>query len=122
MEIHGAYGYLIDQFLKDHVNDRTDEYDGCLENRCRFAPEVDETVANEIGSNRVGIRLSSFASYMDSGDSNPEALGLYMAKSLNKYRILYCHVVEPRMKILEERSECVFSVGPMRHAFNGTFY
>uniref|UniRef100_A0A2N9GDQ0 NADH:flavin oxidoreductase/NADH oxidase N-terminal domain-containing protein n=1 Tax=Fagus sylvatica TaxID=28930 RepID=A0A2N9GDQ0_FAGSY len=98
VEIHGAHGYLIDQFMKDQVNDRTDQYGGSLENRCRFALEVVEAVANEIGADRVGIRLSPFADYMESGDSDPKALGLYMAESLNKYGILYCHMVEPRMK------------------------
>ncbi|KAI3698277.1 hypothetical protein L2E82_41688 [Cichorium intybus] len=121
VEIHGAHGYLIDQFLKDQINDRTDEYGGSIENRCRFAIEVVEAVVNEIGADRVGIRLSPFANYLDSADSNPEALGLYMAKSLNKYGILYCHMVEPRMEVMEERSECTVSLGPMREAFDGTF-
>ena len=84
VEIHGAHGYLIDQFMKDQVNDRMDQYGGSLENRCRFALETVEAVVKEIGANRVGIRLSPFADYMESGDSNPEALGLYMAESLNK--------------------------------------
>nr|KAJ0217471.1 hypothetical protein LSAT_V11C300117390 [Lactuca sativa] len=121
VEIHGAHGYLIDQFLKDEINDRSDEYGGSIENRCRFALEVVENIVNEIGANRVGIRLSPFSNYMDSGDSNPEALGLYMAKSLNKYGILYCHMVEPRMEAMEERSECTVSLEPMRDAFNGVF-
>ncbi|KAK1280966.1 putative 12-oxophytodienoate reductase 11 [Acorus gramineus] len=84
VEVHGAHGYLIDQFLKDQVNDRTDEYGGTLENRCRFALEVVEAVSNEIGSDRVGIRLSPYANYSDCGDSNPEKLALYMAESLNR--------------------------------------
>ncbi|XP_052293891.1 putative 12-oxophytodienoate reductase 11 isoform X1 [Citrus sinensis] len=121
VELHGAHGYLIDQFLKDQVNDRTDQYGGSLENRCRFALEIVEAVSNEIGADRVGIRLSPFANYMESGDSNPEALGLYMAESLNKYGILYCHMVEPRMKTLGEKSECPHSLLPMRKAFKGTF-
>ena len=61
VEIHGAHGYLIDQFMKDQVNDRTDQYGGSLENRCRFALEIVEAVSNEIGADRVGIRLSPFA-------------------------------------------------------------
>ncbi|KAF8411937.1 hypothetical protein HHK36_004495 [Tetracentron sinense] len=97
VEIHGAHGYLIDQFMKDQVNDRTDKYGGSLENRCRFPLEVVEAIVDEIGADKVGIRLSPFADYMESADSNPEALGLYMAESLNKYKILYCHMVEPRM-------------------------
>ncbi|KAL5776282.1 hypothetical protein ACOSP7_009208 [Xanthoceras sorbifolium] len=121
VEIHGAHGYLIDQFMKDQANDRTDQYGRSLENRCRFSLEIVEAVANEIGAHRVGIRLSPFASYMESGDSNPEALGLYMAKSLNKYNILYYHMVEPRMKTLGEKFDTSHSLLPMRKAFSGTF-
>ena len=121
VEIHGAHGYLIDQFLKDQVNDRTDQYGGSLENRCRFALEIVEALVNEIGADKVGIRLSPFANYMEAGDSNPEALGLYMAKSLNKYGILYCHMVEPRMITVGEKKECPHTLLPMRKAFNGTF-
>nr|XP_023914583.1 12-oxophytodienoate reductase 2-like isoform X3 [Quercus suber] len=120
-EIHGAHGYLIDQFMKDQVNDRMDQYGGSLENRCRFALEIVEAVSNEIGADMVGIRLSPFAHYMESGDSNPEALGLYMAESLNKYGILYCHMVEPRMKAAGEQSESPHSLVPMRKAFKGNF-
>lgn len=97
MEIHGANGNLIEQFIKDQVNDRTDEYGGSLENRCRFALEIVEAIVNEIGANRVGMRLSPFANFMDSVDSNPEALGVYMVQSLNKYGVRYCHMIEPRM-------------------------
>ncbi|KAK1371756.1 12-oxophytodienoate reductase 1 [Heracleum sosnowskyi] len=121
VEIHGANGYLIDQFLKDQANDRTDKYGGSLENRCRFALEITEAVSEEIGADKVGVRLSIFSNYLDSGDSNPEALGLYMAKSLNKYDILYCHMIEPRMKTLGEMTECPQSLVPIRKAFNNTF-
>ncbi|KAL1315331.1 12-oxophytodienoate reductase 1 [Arachis hypogaea] len=122
VEIHGAHGYLLEQFMKDQVNDRTDEYGGSLENRCRFTLEVVEAIVNEIGANRVGIRLSPFADYADSGDSNPKKLGLYIVNELNKYNILYCHMVEPRMKnVLEISTQCPHSLVPMRKAFNGTF-
>lgn len=121
VEIHGAHGYLIDQFLKDSINDRSDCYGGTLENRCRFALEVVEAVANEIGADRVGIRLSPFAAYLDSGDSNPEALGLYMAQALNKYSILYAHYVEPRMVTVGEAFPTEKSLLPMRKAFKGSF-
>ncbi|XP_078148456.1 putative 12-oxophytodienoate reductase 11 [Carex rostrata] len=121
VEIHGAHGVLIEQFLKDEVNDRTDQYGGSLENRCRFALEIVESVSKEIGPERVGIRLSPFANYQQSGDSNPEALGLYMVNALNKFDILYCHMVEPRMIQLFEKAETPHSLLPMRKAFNGTF-
>ncbi|KAK1280968.1 putative 12-oxophytodienoate reductase 11 [Acorus gramineus] len=122
IEIHGAHGYLIDQFLKDQVNDRMDEYGGTLENSCRFALEVVEAVANEISPDRVGIRLSPYANYNDCGDSNLEKLALYMAaESLSKYNILYCHAVEPRMIKVGEKLETPHSLLPMRRAFKGTF-
>ncbi|KAI8003129.1 12-oxophytodienoate reductase 1 [Camellia lanceoleosa] len=121
IEIHGAHGYLVDQFLKDQINDRTDKYGGSLENRCRFALDIVEAIVNEIGADKVGIRLSPFANYMESGDSNPKALGLYMAESLNKYGILYCHMVEPRMKTVGEKFESPDTLLPMRKAFKGTF-
>ncbi|XP_054793011.1 12-oxophytodienoate reductase 1-like [Prosopis cineraria] len=121
VEIHGAHGYLLDQFMKDQVNDRTDEYGGTLENRCRFPLEVVKAVADEIGAERVGVRLSPFADYNECGDSNPKELGLYMINSLNKYGILYCHMVEPRMKTQWGKVECPHSLVPMRKAFNGTF-
>ncbi|XP_021286203.1 12-oxophytodienoate reductase 1-like [Herrania umbratica] len=121
VKIHGAHGYLLDQFIKDHVNDRTDQYGGSLENRCKFALEVVKAVANEIGVDRVGIRLSPFATYLDSSDSNPTALGVYMAESLDKYGILYCHMVEPRMKLAKESFECAETLLPMRKAFKGAF-
>uniref|UniRef100_A0A0E0DER6 NADH:flavin oxidoreductase/NADH oxidase N-terminal domain-containing protein n=1 Tax=Oryza meridionalis TaxID=40149 RepID=A0A0E0DER6_9ORYZ len=121
VEIHGAHGYLIDQFLKDQVNDRSDKYGGSLENRCRFALEVVQAVTDEIGADKVGIRLSPFASYSEAADSNPEALGLYMANALNKFGILYCHMVEPRMVKLGEKFETPHSLRPIRDAFKGTF-
>ncbi|XP_071691370.1 12-oxophytodienoate reductase 2-like isoform X2 [Rutidosis leptorrhynchoides] len=121
VEIHSAHGYLIDQFLKDGINDRTDRYGGCLENRCRFALEIVEAIVNEIGADKVGTRLSPYCDYLQSGDSNPEALALYMAESLNKYKILYCSAIEPRMKTIQEKVVCSYSLMPMRKSFKGTF-
>ncbi|XP_065881289.1 12-oxophytodienoate reductase 1-like [Euphorbia lathyris] len=121
VEIHGAHGYLIDQFMKDSVNDRTDEYGGSLENRCRFPLQVVEAIVDEIGADKVGIRLSPFADFYESGDSNPNALGLYMAESLNKYGIVYCDIVEPRLKMDLDIIETPYSLVSMRKAFKGTF-
>ncbi|XP_010912703.1 putative 12-oxophytodienoate reductase 11 [Elaeis guineensis] len=121
VEIHGAHGYLIEQFMKDSVNDRTDEYGGSLENRCRFALEIVEAIVKEIGADRVGMRLSPFADYMECWDSNPEALGLYMVEALNKYGIVYCHMVEPRMSIVDGRRQIPHRLLPMRKAFKRTF-
>nr|GEY31760.1 putative 12-oxophytodienoate reductase 11 [Tanacetum cinerariifolium] len=121
VEIHAAGGYLIDQFLKDGVNDRTDQYGGSLENRCRFALEIVEAVANEIGPEKVGFRMSPYSDYMDCADSNPEALGVYLANELNKLNILYLNVIEPRMVLIDEKLETTDSTLSMRKAFKGTF-
>ncbi|KAK6240409.1 hypothetical protein SCA6_005798 [Theobroma cacao] len=123
VEIHGAYGYLIEQFMKDQVNDRTDQYGGSLENRCRFALEVVEAVVNEIGPDKVGIRLSPYSKGMEAGDSNPEALGLYIANALNKFGIVYLHVIQQRGKAIKvnHKYETPYSLLPMRKAFKGTF-
>ena len=121
VEIHAANGYLVDQFLKDGVNDRRDEYGGSLENRCRFPLQVVEAIADEIGADRVGVRLSPFADNNDCGDSNPQALAIYMAQELSKRGILYCHIMEPTMITQFERVETKSSHGPMREAFKGTF-
>lgn len=124
VEIHGANGYLIEQFMKDQVNDRTDEYGGSLGNRCRFALEVVEAVTQEIGSNRVGVRLSPFSDFNEAGDSDPANLGLHMANALNKFDILYLHVIEPRVvsgSMVLEDDQVHHSLLPMRKAFNNTF-
>ncbi|XP_039122137.1 putative 12-oxophytodienoate reductase 11 [Dioscorea cayenensis subsp. rotundata] len=117
VEIHGGNTYLIGQFMKDSVNDRDDEYGGSLENRCRFGLEVVEAIVKEIGAERVGVRLSPFLDLMDEPDSNPNALGLYMAESLNKYNILYLHVIEPRMVLMEGKLQIPHAVFPMRKVF-----
>jgi 12-oxophytodienoic acid reductase len=121
VEIHGAHGNLIDQFMKDQVNNRTDQYGGSLKNRCRFPLEIVEAIANEIGSDKVGIRPSPHVNFMESKDSDPEALGLHMVKSLNKHGIANCHMVEPRMKIGAGNTKFSESLLPMRKAFNNTF-
>uniref|UniRef100_A0A8I6Z2J9 NADH:flavin oxidoreductase/NADH oxidase N-terminal domain-containing protein n=1 Tax=Hordeum vulgare subsp. vulgare TaxID=112509 RepID=A0A8I6Z2J9_HORVV len=122
VEIHGAHGYLLEQFMKDSSNDRTDEYGGSLKNRCRFAVEVIDAIVNEIGANRVGIRLSPFVDYMDCFDSNPHALGIYMVQQLNKHQgFVYCHMVEPRMAIVDGRTQIPHGLLPFRKAFDGTF-
>uniref|UniRef100_A0A803M8H0 NADH:flavin oxidoreductase/NADH oxidase N-terminal domain-containing protein n=1 Tax=Chenopodium quinoa TaxID=63459 RepID=A0A803M8H0_CHEQI len=102
VEIHGAHGYLIDQFLKDGINDRTDEYGGSLTNRCRFLVQVVHAVATAVGADRVAIRISPAIDHLDASDSNPLALGLTVVKCLNKLQLdlnsqlTYLHVTQPR--------------------------
>ncbi|KAM0911717.1 hypothetical protein ACQ4PT_013317 [Festuca glaucescens] len=121
VEIHGANGYLIEQFLKDSSNDRTDEYGGSLENRSRFALEVVDAVVKEVGGHRVGIRLSPFTDFMDCHDSDPHALALHMSTKLNDHNILYLHMIEPRMAIVDGRRVVPKRLLPYREAFKGTF-
>ncbi|KAF6138962.1 hypothetical protein GIB67_023086 [Kingdonia uniflora] len=71
VEIHKANGYLIEQFMKDRVNDRTDNYGGSLENRCRFGLEILEAVVNEVGADKSRNQNSPFTDFMEAGDSNP---------------------------------------------------
>ncbi|CAL5068012.1 unnamed protein product [Urochloa decumbens] len=122
VEIHAAHGYLLDQFLKDGVNDRAnDAYGGSLANRCRLALEVVAAVAGEVGAGRVGVRLSPYTEHMDATDSDPDALGGNMARELGRLGVLYLHAVEPRMVRPYERGETRHSLRPMRDAFGGTF-
>jgi len=94
VEIHGANGYLLDQFMRDGVNDRTDEYGGSIENRARFTFQVVETVTREIGARRTAIRISPVTPSGESYDSNPQALFTHVVEGLAKYDLAYIHVVE----------------------------
>ncbi|WP_122665713.1 alkene reductase [Pseudomonas viridiflava] len=94
VEIHAANGYLIDQFLRDGTNSRTDSYGGAVENRARFLREVVESVIEVFGASRVGVRLSPIFNYFSMSDSNPQAIFNYTAKMLSHYGLAYLHVVE----------------------------
>lgn len=94
VEIHGANGYLIDQFLRDGTNTRTDSYGGSVENRARFLKEVVESVIEVFGASRVGVRLSPIFNYFSMSDSDPQATFNYAAKMLGRYGLAYVHVVE----------------------------
>lgn len=94
VEIHGANGYLLDQFMRDGVNDRTDEYGGSIENRTRFTFQVVEAVTREIGARRTAIRISPVTPSGESYDSNPQALFTYVVERLARYDLAYIHVIE----------------------------
>lgn len=100
VEIHGANGYLIQQFFAPNANIRTDEYGGTIENRTRFAIEVATAVAAEIGADRTGIRLSPLgkAGGLEEG---PEAVALYgyLTKKLNELNLAYLHICTSALKI-----------------------
>ena len=92
VELHAANGYLIDQFLRDGTNHRTDQYGGSVENRVRFLIEVTEAVVAVWGGERVGVRLSPNAAFNDMRDSNPRAIFGHAAKSLERFNLAYLHV------------------------------
>ncbi len=87
VQIHGAHGYLIDQFLRDGVNDRTDNYGGSLENRARLLLEIVDAAVSVIGAGRVGVRISPIVPFNDMEDSNPKALVEYVAKQLDARKL-----------------------------------
>jgi N-ethylmaleimide reductase len=93
VEVHAANGYLIDQFLRDSANKRTDAYGGSIENRARFLCEVLTAVCNAIGSDRVGVRLSPINSYNSMKDSDPIGLISYLSKRLNDFNLAYLHLM-----------------------------
>ncbi|MEU6265565.1 alkene reductase [Saccharopolyspora shandongensis] len=95
VEIHAANGYLIDQFLQDNANTRTDSYGGGIENRVRFLSEVVAEVSAEIGADRVGVRISPASTFQDMADSDPAALFGHVLDVLNEAGVAYLHIVEP---------------------------
>lgn len=96
VEVHGANGYLIDQFLRDGSNLRTDQYGGAIENRSRFLLEVVEAVVSAWEPGRVGVRLSPWGDFNDMRDSDTLALFQHAAAELGRRKVAYLHVVEPR--------------------------
>lgn len=93
VEVHGANGYLLDEFLRDGSNHRTGPYGGSIENRARLMLEVVEAVSKEWESRRVGLRISPLNSYNDMRDSDPVGLVTWLAKRLNDYDLAYLHVM-----------------------------
>ncbi len=93
VEVHGANGYLIDQFLRDGANQRQDAYGGSLPNRARFLFEVLEAVCGAIGADRVGLRLSPLNSYNSMVDSDPLGLTAFLAEELNRFKLAYLHLM-----------------------------
>jgi N-ethylmaleimide reductase len=94
VEIHAANGYLIDQFLRDKTNQRTDAYGGSIENRARFLMEVVNAVLEVYPAHRVGCRISPVSQFNDIDDSNPAALFGYLAQQLGARKLGYLHIIE----------------------------
>lgn len=96
VEIHGANGYLIEQFLQSHTNLRTDRYGGAIENRVRFLIEVTKAAIDLWGADRVGVRLSPYGVANGSGEADPMPLYTHAIQSLNPLGLGYLHFIEPR--------------------------
>lgn len=110
VEIHGANGYLPDQFLQDGSNVRADEYGGPIENRARFLLEVTDAAISVWGADRVGVRLAPSGTYGSMFDSDPHRTFGYVVDALDRRRIGLLHVIEPRIKGIELIGE---NLGPV---------
>ncbi len=95
VEVHGANGYLLDQFLRDGTNHRTDDYGGTVENRARLLLEVTQAIIDVWGSDRVGVRLSPSSTFNDMSDSDPHATFGYAIQALAPLNLAYLHLLEP---------------------------
>jgi N-ethylmaleimide reductase len=98
VELHGANGYLIDQFLQDSSNKRTDAYGGSIANRSRLLLEAVDAIVSVWGGDRVAVRIGPGGTFNGMHDSNPQALFSYVAEQLNPFGLAYLHIIEPRVK------------------------
>ena len=121
VEIHGANGYLIDQFLRSGTNLRTDQYGGGIENRARFLLEVTDAVVSVFGADRVGVRFSPHATGDGIADANPVETWGYAAEALNARKLAYIHLIESlRPGLRQSPSAAVPAIMPViRKAFAG---
>lgn len=124
VEVHGANGYLLDQFLRDSTNQRTDEYGGSVQNRARLLLEVTEAIIKIWGADRVGARLSPYSEFNDLRDSDPIGTFTYVAQKLRGLGLVYLHVIEPvhadhMMSMPQSETQPIAPI--LREAFGGTF-
>ena len=120
VEVHGANGYLIEQFLRDSINDRSDAYGGSIANRCRFLFEVMQAVAGAIGGGRTGLRLSPVTPANDAGpDSDPQALYEAAVAQLAPLKLAFLHVVEGATG--GARDHAPFDYAALRRRFTGAW-
>jgi N-ethylmaleimide reductase len=119
VEIHGAHGYLLDSFLRDGSNHRTDAYGGSIENRARLLLEVMGACAMEIGAGRLGVRLSPVSPANDSFDSDPQPLFNYIVEQLNPLGLAFIDVVEGATG--GPRDNAPFDYEALHDRFDGTW-
>ena len=119
VELHGAHGYLLDAFLRDGTNHRTDAYGGSIENRSRLLLEVTRVCADAIGADRLGVRLSPVSTAGDSRDSNPQALFEHVVVALNPLGLAYLHIVEGETG--GARDSITFDYAALHDRFDGVW-
>jgi N-ethylmaleimide reductase len=119
VEVHGANGYLLDQFLKTGANRRTDDYGGSIENRARLLLEVMRAVVGEVGGGRTGLRISPVTPANDISDDNPQALFEYVVRQLAPLGLAYLHVIEGATGGPREIAGRPFDYAAMRQAYRG---
>ena len=117
VEVHGANGYLLDQFLRDGTNRRTDRYGGTIANRTRLLHEVVEAVSAVWGADRVGVRISPLNQYNDMRDSSPQALFHHVATALRPSGLAFLHVMERDV----HGRESPFDFRELRRHFGGPY-
>eukprot|EP01037_Dinobryon_pediforme_P001962 gene1962-1996_t len=123
VELHSANGYLLDQFLQDGSNHRTDQYGGSIENRTRLTLEVLDAIVGVWSADRVGIRLSPFGTFGDMSDSNTEALFGHLVGEISTRKIAYLHMIQPRSSLAggsdSSNQEAPDAVALFRDKFHG---
>jgi N-ethylmaleimide reductase len=117
VEVHAANGYLLDQFLKDGSNNRSDMYGGLIANRARLTLEVIDAVTKVWGGGNVGVRISPTGTFNSMSESNPQPLYEYLVEKLNPYNLAYLHVVEN----FGEANIKDFDYQSLRRSFNGNY-
>src|SRR5258708_8644794 len=120
VEVHGANGYLIDQFLQDNSSRRTDAYGGSVENRARFLREVVEAVTSVWKADRVGVRIGPSNKFGGMDDSTPDVTFPYAARALARFGLAYLHVIEPRVTgNVSDGTKPPVAAGLLRPLFRG---
>jgi N-ethylmaleimide reductase len=120
VELHGANGYLLDQFLRDGTNRRTDAYGGSVRNRARLPLEVTEAVVAVWGADRVGYKVSPNGAFNSMSDSDPIATFSYLTDELSRLRLLYLHATEGVAGFMAPPAGTVLAAPVLRQRFKGT--
>ncbi|EKE43229.1 GTN reductase [Oceaniovalibus guishaninsula JLT2003] len=122
VEVHGANGYLLDQFLQDGVNRRDDDYGGSVENRMRLLSQVLDRVTDVFGASRVGVRLSPLGQANDISDSDPETLFAGVIDMLSPRGLAYLHFVEGFTGVDDTSQDDRAMLRRLRSRFEGTYF